>query len=92
MIKVTEYKIGQRVPIRYFGSPECMKVDEINEVENKVFLRFINRGGMGGSWYSPEELQEHLEWCNNYIPTDLFEQYNQTDCMGNVFSDADNGL
>lgn len=99
MKKIEDYKIGEVVDVFHWGKPEKMKVAGFCPQRNKIEMAYID-GPFGGCFYSPEELETMEEKVNEYYrripgkyaPELGFEIGDQTDCMGNSFSDADPGL
>lgn len=99
MKSIYDYKKGRVVNVWHWGKPEQMKVISHSWESQKVQLQHVNTSG--SCWYTPEELdsmenkcQEYYRELNKKNAVNLWDYpyMDDTDCMGNNFSDADPGL
>jgi uncharacterized protein YigE (DUF2233 family) len=89
---MTNLQLNDNVPVMYFGTPTNMKVVEIDSNTGKIRLQFQN--AYGSSWYTMEEISNHAKRIKQYWDAkyNTFSLFNDVDCNGNCYSDADPGL
>lgn len=98
-MKIFKYKKGQIVDVFHWGEPGKMKVVGYRPQTNQVELQYFD-GPFGGCFYTEEELDRMKDKVAGYKKQnrkhdpELFSDmnYDDTDCLGRNYSDADPGL
>lgn len=87
-----KYQIGQSVEIMYFGSPEKMIIKSQDPKDLQWKCVWPEGVGLGSCYYTESELDNMAKEVAKFRKKhrDLFPE--DTDAMGNCYSDADPGL